>query len=331
MDKISVSTVTPVYQGADYLPELIKELGRVRDEWQASGHALELSEAIFVDDDSIDESRQILERCRREAPWVKVVHLSRNFGQHPATVAGILETTGDWVATLDEDLQHRPRDLIRLLAEAVAGGHDVVYANPEGRVHQSAFRNLSSKLVKALLRRLSGNPHAERFSSFRLMRGETARAAAQVSTQSTYFDIALCWFTHRVGHCLVPMEDRRAASRGASGYDLAALVDHARRMIISSEIKVLRLATLVGGAALMVSLLAWAITFGRKLIYPESIPVKGWTSLILVILFLGGVGCLLLGIIAEYLSVLVLRAQGRPTFLAVDRERDRLLDSLKER
>ncbi len=328
MDKVSVSIVTPVYQGASYLPELVSELARVRSEWEASGLPLELAEAIFVDDDSIDASRDVLEQCQREHSWVKVRHLSRNFGQHSATAAGIMETTGDWVATIDEDLQHHPQYLIRLLAEAVAHGYDVVYANPEGSVHGSAFRDLSSRAFKKLLARLSGNPYVEWFSSFRMMRGETARAAASVAMHSTYFDVTLCWFTQRIGRCIVPMEDRRNAAGGVSGYDLRSLLDHARRLLISSEIKVLRLATLVGGATLIVSLLAWVVTFGRKLIFHQSIPVKGWTSLILVTLFFGGVGCLLLGIIAEYLSVLVLRAQGRPAFLSVDRSKDRLLESL---
>ena len=114
-----MSTVTPVYSGANYLKSLIAELKSLRNTWIAENAPVTLDEAIFVDDGSIDDSSAILDELAAHYDWVHVIHLSRNFGQHPATMAGILHTSGEWVVTLDEDLQHHPQDIQHLFASVV--------------------------------------------------------------------------------------------------------------------------------------------------------------------------------------------------------------------
>ncbi len=92
---------------------------------------------MLVDDNAIDGSAVLIDRLSDEFPWVKAVHLSRNFGQHPATVAGILHTEEDWVVTIDEDLQHPPSRVPVLLQRAVQTQSDVtIYGKPEGKVHR---------------------------------------------------------------------------------------------------------------------------------------------------------------------------------------------------
>lgn len=326
MEKVYLSTVTPVYQGAAYLRDLCAELAALKTALAEEGGPLELLEAIFVNDSAVDESPEVLAELQAEYPWVKAVHLSRNFGQHPATVAGILHSSGDWVATLDEDLQHHPKHLIPLLVEAISRHRDVVYAKAEGDVHKAFYRNASSKLYKAMVSWMVGNPGVRLFSSFRLMRGSIARAAASVSTHDTYFDVVLSWFTNRVGSLILPLIDPRPTDK--SGYNFRALLRHARRMLISSEIKPLRLGATIGMATLAASLLLSVWTLVVKLLYPESIQVRGWTSLILAIAFFGGLASLLIGIALEYLSALLVHAHGRPTFFVIDRSKDRLLASL---
>ncbi len=328
MEKVYISTVTPVYQGAAYLRELCAELAALKIALAEEGGPLELLEAIFVNDSAIDDSPEVLTELQAVYPWVKAVHLSKNFGQHPATVAGILHSSGDWVATLDEDLQHHPKHLIPLLVQAISRHHDVVYANAEGAVHQTFFRNASSRLYKTVVSWLVGSPQVRQFSSFRLMRGSIARAAASVSTHDTYFDVVLSWFTNRLGAVLLPLVDVRSMTTGKSGYDFRALLRHARRMLISSEIKPLRLGATIGVTTLAASLvLAIGVLF-LKLLYPESIQVRGWTSLILAVAFFGGLTSLLIGVALEYLSALLVQAHGKPTFFVIDRSKDDLLASL---
>ncbi len=329
MEKVYLSTVIPVYQGGPYLESLVKELLTVKASLDYEEGPLQLIEAIFVDDSSIDDSSEILSGLQAKHPWVRILPLSRNFGQHPASVAGILHSSGDWVATLDEDLQHHPQFLIPLLMYAIANRQDVVYANPKDPVHNSLFRDLSSRLYKVLISKLSNNPHVPYFNSFRMMRGSVARAAASVSSPTTYFDIALCWFTSRFGQLKLPLRDQRSGCR--SGYNLGALIQHSWRMLVSSEIKVLKVAAISGFAAVVVSLGAALYTLIQKLFYPEAIRLIGWTSLIIMTFFFGGLLCFLLGIVLEFMSVLVLQAQGKPTFFVVDRTKDKLLSPLVEK
>ena len=105
---ITLSTVTPVYAGEEYLADLVAKLSQLREHWLKEGAPTRLVESIFVDDGSVDQSSQVLLKLAEKHDWVNVISLSRNYGQHSATVAGICHTSTDWVVTLDEDLQHDP-------------------------------------------------------------------------------------------------------------------------------------------------------------------------------------------------------------------------------
>jgi glycosyltransferase involved in cell wall biosynthesis len=328
MDRVYLSTVTPVYRGEHYLRRLVDEIREVREALDRDGLPVEIVEAIFVDDASVDGSVNVLAELAEAHAWVKVVSLSRNFGQHPATVAGVLHSSGDWIATLDEDLQHRPRFLVDLLARAASESYDLVYAEPRGAVHGSFLRDATSGSYKAFVSWVAANPQIRRFNSFRMMRGSVARAAASVASRTTYFDIALCWFTDRVTSLPLPLKELRADEQGRSGYGIRALLSHARRMLVSSEIKPLRLGAAMGIGALGLSVLGGALTLVLKLFYPELIEVRGWTSLFLALTFFGGLLSLLTGIALEYLSDLHLQALGRPAFFVVDRSKDALLRPL---
>ena len=210
MDRVYLSTVTPVYRGERYLRRLVDEVRELREALDRDGLPVEIVEAIFVDDSSVDGSAGVLAELAAAHAWIKVVSLSRNFGQHPATVAGVLHSSGDWVATLDEDLQHRPRLLVDLLARAADESWDLVYAEPRGAVHGASFRDAASRLYKRFASWVAANPQIRKFNSFRMIRGSVARAAAAVSSRSTYFDVALCWFTDRVPSLPLPLKELRA-------------------------------------------------------------------------------------------------------------------------
>ena len=256
LPRVLVSTVTPVYRGAETLRELASRLDAVRRRWDEEDWPFQLVESIFVDDASVDDSAAVLARLEAEYDFVRVVTLSRNFGQHPATAGGILHTSGDWVLTLDEDLQHRPEDVDALLERATTRGLDVVYARPSGEVHRSWYRDRASSAYKRLLSISTGDPNVRLFNSFRAVRGSIARAAAAVARHDTYLDIAIGWFTQRIGSRALRLLDPR---QGA--YSFRGLLSHARRAMISSQTKWLRLGALVGlgGLSLSLVLLAWIL------------------------------------------------------------------------
>ncbi len=229
-----LAIVVPVYRGESFLAQLVEEIGKLRATLQQAESPIALERAIFVDDAAVDGSARLLEGLAPARPWIEVVHLERNAGQHAATAAGFARCPADWIATLDEDLQHRPQSLLELLAAAASASADLAYAAPLGSVHRTFYRDFSSRLAKRWICRLSGNPNVRHFNSFRLVRGTVARAAARAFTGDVYLDVALSWFTERVVAVPVALVDRRDLAGQASGYDFLALARHAQRMITSS-------------------------------------------------------------------------------------------------
>jgi glycosyltransferase involved in cell wall biosynthesis len=323
----TVSVVVPVYSGQAYLEDLLVELQQTASMWLDAAVPAELAEVILIDDAAIDDSPKLMDQLAKTYPWVVSLHLSQNFGQHAATVAGILNSSGDWIVTMDEDLQHPPSRILDLVNATVQQGADIAYAQPVGDVHGKGFRDSSSKTFKRIMSWITGNPNLPFFNSFRLIRGSVARAAASVCGNDTYFDVNLSWFSARV--VTVPMElhDMRYQNARSSGYKLASLISHGLRMIFSSHIRILRGGAILGLTILLLSIVSTIWVIGQKIFVPESINLAGWPSLILAISFFGGLSVFLLGIALQYLSILVLRAHGKPSFFVIDRSKDRVLSA----
>jgi glycosyltransferase involved in cell wall biosynthesis len=316
--KVIVSAVVPVYAGAQHLRAVVVELERMRDKWLAQGAPMTLAEVILVNDGAIDESPEIIDQLVRERSWITGVHLSRNFGQHPATIAGILNSSGDWIVTLDEDLQHPPSRIEDLLREAARADQDVVYANPKHGAHRS-FRDLASILFKWLIAKLSGNPAVRHFNSFRLIRGSIARAAASVCGHETYLDVALGWFTQRIGIVQMDLRDDRTLSGGKTGYPTSMLISHARRLLMSSQAGVFPFSGALGALVFAGSLSFAGALAIWALLYGESVSVVGWSLLIATTAAFGGLITFLLGLALEHLVSMSLSAHGKPTFFSVQR------------
>src|SRR3954454_1261498 len=217
----TISIVVPVYAGEGFLPALVEQVLALRDGWAASGAPMVLAELVLVDDSARDGSPELIDRLAREHDWVVALHLSRNYGQHAATVAGILHTSGDWVVTLDEDLQHPPQNVPELLRHAVQQGADIVYARPVAAVHGAKMRDWTSVGFKRFLQWLTGVPSLRDISSFRLLRGEVARSSASVATHDTYFDVNLTWFTQRIIGVPMQLRDERFMQTGSERLPVA--------------------------------------------------------------------------------------------------------------
>lgn len=318
---ITLSLVVPVYSGEKYLAELVAEIADLKNRWESASLDLYLNEAIFVLDAPVDQSGKLLSTLAAEHRWVRVIELSRNFGQHSATVAGILYSSSDWVVTLDEDLQHHPREIEALLKQLCDTQADVVYANPVKLVH-GGYRDWMSQLVKKLIALLSGNRFVISFNSFRLIRGDVARAASSICAQSTYFDIALTWFTQRIATISLALKDERYAEEHTSGYRFSSLVQHAKRLILTSGFRVLRFTTFLATAMFTFCILYGLWVFYSRFISDKAIAVEGWTSLMIVILAFGSVSVLMLGLITEILHMNMLQLQGKPAFFVINRSSD---------
>lgn len=321
-DVIAVSIVVPVYNGDMFLSEMINSLGALRHKWQNSGLDLHITEAIFVLDEPIDGSAGLLEELAAEHAWVRLVELSRNYGQHSATIAGILYSSGDWVVTLDEDLQHRPMQIEALLETACSEKADIVYASPKESVHGGGYRDLFSRITKFIISKLSGNEFVKAFNSFRLIRGDIARAAASIGAQYTYFDVTLTWFTKRISSIQLDLTDDRYKNRKTSGYRLGSLIKHATKMVLTSNFQVLRFSTSISALTFLTSIMLGIWVVYSRFFAEIPLEVPGWASLMIVILALGSVSVFMLGLIIEFLHSSMLQLQGKPTFFVVNRASD---------
>ncbi|MCW2845568.1 MAG: glycosyltransferase [Nocardioides sp.] len=309
----SLSIVVPVYRGATTLDALVGEVAALTERFRTpAGHLARVTEVVLVHDCGPDDSDVVIRRLAAAHDWVRPVWLSRNYGQHAATMAGMASSGGDWVATLDEDGQHDPAELGAMLDRAIVQRADLVYAAPRNKPPHGPLRNVASRGAKASLRWITGDRAANSFNSYRLVLGEIARSVAAYAGSGVYLDIALGWVARRVVTCPV---DLRAEGNRPSGYRLGSLLSHYRRMVVTGGTRLLRLVSLLG-VLLAVAGFAGAVVVIWTRIHGH-VPVQGWASMMVVSLIASGFILVSLGIVAEYVGVAVNMAMGRPLYVIV--------------
>ena len=308
-----ISIVIPVYQGERTLRGVIEEIRPLTSAFvTAAGHTARVDEVVLAYDRGPDDSARVIRELAAENPWIKPVWLSRNFGQHAATLAGMASSGGEWIATIDEDGQHDPAQIRVLLDQALADRADLVYADPVNRAPHGFVRNTASKASKRTLESLLGGGPASHFNSFRLVLGEIGRSVAAYAGTGVYLDVALSWVASRVVTAPITL---RAEGDRPSGYSYRRLFGHFWRMVLTSGTRGLRLVTAVGVLFFVGGLLfALYLTIARFV--SGDIP-EGWTSQMVLTAVGTGVILVSLGIIAEYLGVAVSTALGKPAYLIV--------------
>jgi glycosyltransferase involved in cell wall biosynthesis len=241
-DVLRVSLIIPVYRGENTLSRLIDEIDPLTIENSTpSGKRFLVNEVLLVHDCGPDESDKVIQALEAKFTYVRAVWLSRNYGQHAATLAGMASATGDWVVTLDEDGQQDPSDVGPMLDRALENSLQLVYASPRNDPPHGWLRNTLSRTAKRISIRLLGNRTKLTFNSFRLVDGEIARSLAAYCGNGVYLDIGLFWITERVGLCPV---DLRNEYRRASGYSFLKLLAHFWQLILTTGTRPLRLITL---------------------------------------------------------------------------------------
>ncbi|MBZ5704988.1 MAG: glycosyltransferase [Acidobacteriia bacterium] len=309
-----VSVVVPVYQGEHTLEALADEIAPLTlSQATPGGRRFRVVELLLVHDGAVDRSAEVMRRLGSQYPFLRMIWLSRNYGQHPATLAGMASTVSEWVVTLDEDGQQDPRDIGRMLDEALDHRARLVYAKPTNPPPHGLLRNWLSDLAKWLSTRVLGS-RIGTFNSFRLIEGEVARGVAAYCGANVYLDVALSWVVGTARHC--PLALRKERGR-PSGYTLRRLLGHFWQLVLTSGTLPLRFIALLGGVSILFGVLISAIAFWQRL--QNKVPVQGWTSIFIMTCLFGGLTLVSLGIIAEYLGVAVSMAMGKPAYLIVSR------------
>jgi len=306
-----VSIVIPVYRGATTLPTLLREVAPlVVEHLSALGNRFVINEVLLVHDCGPDHSDRVIELLCGQYPFVRPVWLSRNYGQHAATLAGMASATGDWVVTIDEDGQQNPTDIGGMLDTALAESLQLVYAKPVNRPPHGWLRNVLSRAAKAVISKLLGNNKIGQFNSFRLVDGEIARTLAAYCGNGIYLDMGLFWITSRIGHC--PVHLRLEMDR-PSAYSYWKLFGHFWNLIFTTGTRPLRLITLMGFISVLMAVAISAYALYGKL--HGDVPVQGWASLLIIVAFFSGCILTALGVIAEYLVVTMGIVMGKPLYV----------------
>jgi undecaprenyl-phosphate 4-deoxy-4-formamido-L-arabinose transferase len=308
-----VSIVVPVYKGELTLASLMSEIVAVTQVTRSpAGTPWRVSEVLLVHDNGPDGSAGVIRALTDEYDFVRAVWLSRNFGQHSATLAGMASSGSEWIATLDEDGQHDPVDIGRLLDAAIAGDAPLVYAKPTNAKPHGALRNASSRSAKALTSGLAGGQNTSDFQSFRLILGEIGRSVAAYAGSGVYLDIALGWVASRAVTANVHFRDE---GQRVSGYSARKLMSHFWRLVLSSGTRALRVVAMTGAILAAIGVIL-AVVFIVQWFLGADLPA-GWTSLMTVLLLTSGALLISLGMVAEYLGMAVNMAMGKPLYLIV--------------
>jgi undecaprenyl-phosphate 4-deoxy-4-formamido-L-arabinose transferase len=296
-----ISVVVPVYRSEAILPELVQRLS------QELPSLAEQYELILINDCSPDGSWETICQLQRQYAWICGINLMRNYGQHNALLCGIRSARYDVIVTMDDDLQHPPKEIPRLL-QVLAGGYDVVYGTPEQEQH-GLGRDLASLATKVALRNVIGAEIASQVSAFRAFRRHVANAFRQYEGSFVSIDVLLTWGTTRFAATKVRHEMRK---QGASGYTFRKLVTHAMNMMTGFSTVPLQFASVVGFFFTLFGIGVLAFVVGRYFLTGDSVP--GFPFLASTIAIFSGAQLFALGIIGEYLARMHFRMMDRPSY-----------------
>lgn len=301
MRRYALSVVIPVYRGADSIGELVDALAGLRI---AGGH-----EVILVNDGSPDNSAEVCRKlaARTDLP-VTFVNLSRNFGEHNAVIAGLRHIRGDYVITMDDDLQNPISEVVKLFEHARAGGWDVVYTHYEHKQH-AVWRNLGSRFANWVADRLLDKPRGLYLSSFRCMSAFVADAVTKYEGPYPYVDGLIMQATQHIDRILVEHMPRAS---GQSGYTLRRLVRLWLNLFVNFSAMPLRISVIAGAVVGLLGLAGFVAVIIEALL---RAPPPGWASLMAGTFLLSGIQMMMLGIIGEYLGRLFLTVNRKPQSL----------------
>ena len=300
------SVVVPVYNGANTVQALHQ---KTADFFVLQKLSFEI---IFVDDASKDNSWQVLKALKKQSPQnISIYRLAKNAGQQKATLCGINQTNGNYIITIDDDLQTDPFEIKKLIAHQQETNADLVYGTYAEKKH-SWFRNVGSKIVNWLFHKFSSTYTSG--SSFRLIKKEVSDNLKNIYQKNLLLDEILCWYTDNISHTTV---EHHESLKGKSEYSTIKLMLMTMNYIISYTIIPLRLMTYMG---LFFSIVTFF--FGLYFIYQKlfSYAELGFTSLIVAISFSTSLILFALGIIGEYITRLYSKDASKPIYVIKEYE-----------
>jgi polyisoprenyl-phosphate glycosyltransferase len=300
---LDISVVIPVYNEEANLMALYHRLRLVLSEITPS------YELIFVNDGSTDQSLALIKELAGQAPEVKYIDFSRNFGHQIAVSAGLDMAAGDAVVIIDGDLQDPPEVIAGLYARW-RQGYEVVYGRRRQRPGESATKKFTASFFYRLLTRITHIPIPVDTGDFRIIGRKVVEALKQMPEKQKFIRGQISW----VGFKQTYLEyDRAERKGGATGYTYGKMIRLALDAITSFSNLPLKIATVSGFLVSGVAFLLMLYTLYSRFISKDFVP--GWSSLMISVLFLGGVQLISIGIIGEYISRLSDNVRNRPLYI----------------
>jgi dolichol-phosphate mannosyltransferase len=308
---MQLSVVIPCFNEESVLPEMYSRLCKALGDMGATDREL-----IFVDDGSRDSTAKILRELQLGSTQVRLIRLSRNFGHQMAVTAGLEEARGDAVVIIDADLQDPPEVIGEMLTRWKEGAQ-VVYGVRTSRAGETKFKLWTSKLFYRLINRLSDTEIPSDTGDFRLLDRSVVKVLLKMGERDRYIRGMVSW----VGFEQVAVHySRDARFAGKSKYSLTKMVRFAVDGLLSFSIIPLKLAVWIGFASMGLSVVGIILALLERFyrLYDLNIG-RGWASLFIAVLFIGGIQLLTLGIIGEYLGRVYIEVKRRPLFVVQER------------
>jgi glycosyltransferase involved in cell wall biosynthesis len=301
MTKLTV--VVPAFNEGESLREFHARLAAVLDQLDLN------SNVLYVDDGSADDTYAVMESLRAGDARVATLKLSRNFGKELALTAGLDHVDADAVVVIDADLQDPP-ELIPEFVRWWREGFDVVYGTRSSRAGESRLKKITAAAFYRVMERLSATPVPRDTGDFRLLNRRALEALKKLRERQRFMKGLFAWLGYRQ-KAVVYERDARFA--GSSKFNYWRLWNFALEGITSFSGAPLKVATYVGVFTAFLAFVFGLFILGKALLFGD--PVRGYPTLMLAILFLGGVQLMALGMIGEYLGRLYVEVKQRPLYL----------------
>lgn len=298
------SVVIPAFNEADSLPTLVAQLGSLMNQLDDE------SEVIIVDDGSQDATSEIALAAQAD-PRFRLIRLSRNFGHQVALTAGLSAARGSAVITMDADLQH-PVSIVPEMIHRWREGYDVVYGVMVARPSESAFKRRTANLFYRALNRFADVPMPSNAGDFRLLDRSVVDAFLSMPERNRYLRGMFSWLGFRQIGVAYECAPRHA---GRSTYSFLRMLKLASDALFSFSVWPLRVTLAAGLTVSAVALLLGAVTL---ITHFTSYTVPGWTTIVVVVSFLGGIQLTLIGILGEYIGRIYEEVKARPLYVTTE-------------
>jgi len=300
-----LSIVIPVYNSEKTIEEVVNEI-EIAVSKLNSKYDLEI---ILVNDYSKDNSLQVCKNICKHKSFVKLISFSKNFGQHNALMAGIRVASGDYIISMDDDLQTPPDEMGKLIDELERNNYDVVFAKYKTE-NKSIFRVFGSFVNDKMANTLVNKPKNISATSYFIMKKYIAKEIIKYEYAYPYLGGLIFRVTQNVGNILIEHRDRKI---GKSNYTLKKLLQLWFNGFTSFSVKPLRISSVFGLFFSITGFVYLLIIIIRKIINP-GIPA-GWTSIMAAIIFFGGIQLLSIGLLGEYIGRVFLSINKKPQYV----------------